>query len=71
MAALLCLFSTGCSITSITERATLDRNSTAAISPQTIAAGDTEQVSDDNVWLWEVRHLPTPALPNGRLGDKV
>lgn len=22
---------------------------------------------DDGVWLWELRHLPTPALPNGRL----
>lgn len=47
VAALLCVLATGCSITSITERATLDRNSTAAISPQTIAAGDTEQVSDE------------------------
>ncbi len=25
------------------------------------------QVSSDLVWVWELRHIPTPALPNGRL----
>lgn len=47
LVAALCVLGSGCSITSITERASLDKNATAAISPQTVAAGDTEKVSDE------------------------
>jgi hypothetical protein len=42
----LCAFGSACSLTSITERA-VDSNTTAAISPQTVATGDTETVSDE------------------------
>lgn len=41
-----CVFGSACSLTSITERA-VDSNTTAAISPQTVATGDTETVSDE------------------------
>lgn len=31
-----------------------------------VLLGET-MIPDDGVWVWEVRHLPTPALPLGRL----
>lgn len=43
----LCVFGTGCSITSITEKAVDSKLVTAAISPQTMATGDTQKVSDE------------------------
>jgi len=31
-----------------------------------VLLGDTLD-TDEGVWVWEMRHLPTPAMPNGRL----
>lgn len=56
----VCILGSGCSITSITERS-IDRNATAAISPQTIAAGDTQQVSDETT----VRNAVSSIDPDG------
>ena len=28
---------------------------------------ESETADEDNVWLWELRHIRTPALPNGRI----
>lgn len=43
----LSVFASACSITSITERAVDSQAVTGSISPQTVAAGDTQRVSDE------------------------
>lgn len=46
LALTLTVLGSACSVTSITERA-VDARTTAAISPQTVATGDTQTVSDE------------------------
>lgn len=56
----LSVFGAGCSLTSITERAVDSKTTTSAISPQTVATGDTQVVSDETT----VRNAVSSIDPN-------